>query len=123
MNLLNISGSRIRYWEVTKIIVLALALYTGWELMQRTSWNTELTTGYVDPSIWILILIAVICFLVMIALSAWIMLRLWTIVGLPAPQHIISQFNYLKPCQKLKFLLAAYALLLLAGVGCLVAIC
>ena len=102
---------------------MALTLFSGWKMMQQTSWNTDLTMGYVDPSIWLLVLIALICYIIMIGLSAWIMIRLWTIVGLPAPQKIISQFNYLESCQKLKFLLAAYALLLLSGVGCLVAIC
>jgi hypothetical protein len=123
MNTLNIISSRLRYWESIKIILMALALCAGWKIMQQTSWNSDLTMGYVDPSIWILMLIALICYIVMIGLSAWIMIRLWTIVGLPAPQKIISQFNYLESCQKLKFLLAAYALLLLSGVGCLVAIC
>jgi hypothetical protein len=123
MNTLNMISSRLRYWESIKIILMALALCVGWKVMQQTSWNSDLTMGYIDPSIWVLVLIALICYIVMIGLSAWIMIRLWTIVGLPAPQKIISQFNYLESCQKLKFLLAAYALLLLSGVGCLVAIC
>jgi len=108
---------------MTKLAIFALALGSLWIAMQQVNWNTDLTMGYVDPSIWMLILIALGCFLLIIGLSAWIMLRLWTVVGLPAPQKIISQFNYLESCQKLKFLFAAYALLLLAGVGCLVAIC
>ena len=123
MNTLNMVSSRLRYWELIKIILMALALCAGWKMMQQMSWNTDLTMGYVDPSIWLLVLIALICYIIMIGLSAWIMIRLWTIVGLPAPQKIISQFNYLESCQKLKFLLAAYALLLLSGVGCLLAIC
>ena len=123
MNTLNMLSSRLRYWEAIKLIVLALVICAGWKIMQQTSWNAELTMGYVDPSILVLILIALICYIIMIGLSAWIMIRLWTIVGLPAPQKIILQFNYLESCQKLKFLLAAYALLLLSGVGCLVAIC
>jgi hypothetical protein len=123
MNTLNISSPRLRYWELIKVIMLALALVAGWQTMQGTNWNSDLSMGYIDPSIWLLILIGIICFLMMIALSAWILLRLWVVVGLPAPHKIILQFNYLESCQKLKFLLAAYALLLLAGVGCLVAIC
>jgi hypothetical protein len=103
--------------------MLVFTLVAGWKIMQGTNWNADLSSGYIDPSIGLLILIAMICFLVMIGLSAWILLRLWTMAGLPSPHKIISQFNYLESCQKLKFLLAAYALLLLAGVGCLVAIC
>ncbi|MEJ7556691.1 MAG: hypothetical protein WKF66_00180 [Pedobacter sp.] len=123
MNTLNVLSSRLRYWEIIKIIILVSALAIGWKTIQGSNWNTDMTMGYIDPSIWLLILIGMICFLVMIALSAWILLRVWTIVGLPNPHKIISQFNYLESCQKLKFLLAAYALLLLAAVGCLVAIC
>jgi hypothetical protein len=123
MNTLNISSSRLKYSESIKVITLILVLLAGWKIIQESNFNTDLSMGYIDPSIWLLILTGMICFLLMIGLSAWVLLRLWAIVGLPAPHKIILQFNYLESCQKLKFLLAAYALLLLAGVGCLVAIC
>jgi hypothetical protein len=123
MNTLNVSNSRLRYWEIMKMLLLTITVFAGWSFIHQMNWNADLTMGYVDPSIWLLIMIAIFCFLFMVGLSAWIMLRLWAIVGLPAPKKLISQFNYLEPCQKLKFLLAAYALLLLAGVGSLVAIC
>ena len=123
MNLLNIPGSRLRYWELGKILLLTLGLGAAWKTVQLISWNTDMTTGYIDPSIWLLILISIICFLALIALSSWIVLRLWAIAGLPSASRIVSQFNYLEPCQKLSFLFAAYALLLLAAVGCLLAIC
>jgi hypothetical protein len=123
MNLLHIPGSRLKYWELGKILLLTLGLGATWKTVEQISWNTDMTIGYIDPSIWLLILISIICFIALIALSSWIVLRLWSIVGLPSPCQIISQFNYLQPCQKLNFLFAAYALLLLAAVGCLMAIC
>jgi len=123
MNNFIINNSQLRYWEITKIILMVLAIGFLWKIMQQANWSNDLTMGYIDPSIWLLILIGLLCFVVMVALSAWIFIRLWTIIGLPNPHKIISQFNYLESCQKLKFLFAAYALLLLAGVGCLVAIC
>ena len=123
MNTLTVLTTRWRYRELFKLTLLVALLYAVWRILNSTSWNADLTMGYVDPSIWVLVLISLICFIVMIGLSAWIMLRLWNFVGLPAPQKIISQFNYLESCQKLTFLLAAYSLLLFAGVGCLMAIC
>ena len=108
---------RLKFPLVFVIMVLL------WPLLQRMVRNLDVTAGYVDPSIWVLILLALICFMGMIGLSWWVVKRFWMALGLPALGGMVLQFNELLLWQQLGFYFASFALLLLAGVGCLAAIC
>ena len=81
------------------------------------------TAGIVDAGIWILILLSLISFMLVAALSWWLLNRFWVSLGLPALDTMVSQFNTLALWQQLGFFWLSFALLLLAAVLCLIGIC
>lgn len=81
------------------------------------------TAGIVDPGIWILILLSLISFMLVAALSWWLLNRFWVSLGLPALNTMVLQFNTLALWQQLGFFWLSFALLLLAAVLCLIGIC
>jgi len=81
------------------------------------------TAGSVDQSIWLLILLSMICFLLITALVWWLLQRSWTKLKLPSIGLMVSQFNSLTPWQQLGFYWASFALLLLSALGCLIVLC
>ena len=81
------------------------------------------TAGSVDQSIWLLVLLSMISFLLVCTLSWWLLQHFWSVLGLPTIHHMVSQFNSIPLCYQLSFYLASFALLLLAALGCLMAIC
>jgi len=109
--------------EILKVVLLFVILVLLWPLVQRMVQHIDETAGYVDPSIWIVIMLAMICFMGMIGLSWWLLKRFWMALGLPSLGGMVLQFNELLLWQQLGFYFASFALLLLAGVGCLAAIC
>jgi hypothetical protein len=80
-------------------------------------------SGSLDQNIWLLIILALICFLTVTALCWWLMQRFWLSLGLPDFNHMVTQLNTLELWQQLGFFLSCFALLLLTAVGSLVAIC
>ena len=109
--------------ERLKVVLVFVIMVLSWPLLQRMVRNLDITAGYVDPSIWVLVLLALICFMGMIGLSWWMVKRFWMALGLPSLGGMVLQFNELLLWQQLGFYFASFALLLLAGVGCLAAIC
>ncbi len=109
--------------ELLKAALLFVILLLLWPLVQRLVLSVDRSAGYVDPSIAVLIVIGLICFVGMILLSWWLLNRFWLVLGLPALGGMVLQFDSLLLWQQLGFYFASFALLLLAGVGCLVAIC
>jgi hypothetical protein len=81
------------------------------------------TAGIVDPGIWVLILLSLISFMLIAALSWWLLNRFWVSLGLPALDTMVLQFNTLTLWQQLGFFWLSFALLLLAAVLCLIGIC
>lgn len=94
-----------------------------WPLVQRIVRFSDVTVGYVDPNIWLLILLSFIAFLMMVGVVWWLVQRYWVTFGLPGLWNMVSQFNGLELWQQLGFFYLWFALLLMAGVGCLIAIC
>jgi hypothetical protein len=94
-----------------------------WPLMQRIVRFNDVTVGYIDPNIWLLILLSFIAFLMMVGVVWWLLQRYWVTFGLPGLRNMVSQFNGLELWQQLGFFYLWFALLLMAGVGCLIAIC
>lgn len=102
--------------------LLLLILLLIWPLLQRLVRITDPTIGFIDPNIWLLILLGLIAFMVTTALCWWLTQRFWTNLGLPALGDMVSQFKELPLWQQLGFYWASFGLLLLAAVGVLIAI-
>jgi len=103
---------------------LVLGLLTLlWPVVRRIINNTDVTVGYIDPNIWLLILISLICFMLIIGLCWWVLRQFWMSLGLPDWGNMVLQFNELSAWHQLGFYWASLALLLFAALACLVAIC
>ena len=81
------------------------------------------TAGNIDQSIWLLVLLSLISFLLVAGLCWWLLQQIWKMIGLPSLSDMVSQFNTLLLWQQLSFYWASFALLLLAASVCLSAIC
>jgi hypothetical protein len=103
-------------------LLILIILILLWPLVQRLLVAYDPTTGYVDPSILILIVISLICFVGIVGISGWLMQKAIKSLGLPNIGNIVSQFNMMAIWHQIGFYYVSYALLLLAGVGCLVAV-
>jgi hypothetical protein len=116
----SLSGLRLLGLEATLLFSLLLSL---WLLGNRYMQNNFPLSGSLDPNIFLLILLSLICFLSLTALC-WLMLhRIWMSLRLPSPALMVSQFNTLALWQQLGFYCFCFALFLLSAVGCLIAIC
>ncbi|SMD15072.1 hypothetical protein [Pedobacter nyackensis] len=98
--------------------LLLLVWFTAPKIMQFEN----STAGYIDPAIWLLVLLAFISFLMILPLCWWLLQRSWRALGLPGLGLMVSQFKFLKIWQQLGFYFACFALLLLVAVGCLAAV-
>lgn len=117
-----IPGIRVRLLSLEVILLLGL-LISGWLLGNRWMQNNMPLAGTLDPNIWLLILLSLICFVLITSLSAFIMQRIWISLGLPRLSALLSQFNSLALWQQLGFYYFCFALILLSAIGCLNAIC
>lgn len=102
--------------------VLLLILLLVWSLGHRLLVSADPTIGFIDPNIWLLLLLGLIAFLVTTALCWWLVQRFWMSLGLPALGNMVSQFRELPLWQQLGFYWGSFGLLLLAAVGVLMAI-
>src|SRR4051794_38799342 len=55
-----------------------------WPMLQRWLMGSDPTVGYIDPNIWLLILLSLICFLIVTGLCWWLLQRFWMSLALPA---------------------------------------
>jgi hypothetical protein len=108
--------------ELLKPLLVLIILILSWPLLQMLLISNDQTTGYVDPSIIILIVLSLMCFIGMVGLCGWLFKKAIKSVGLPIIDNMVSQFNTMAIWQQVGFYYASYALLLLAGVGCLAAV-
>jgi hypothetical protein len=122
MNVLNMKGFGRGTAEVLKVLLLFVVLVLAWPVVQRMVGGWDVTAGHVDPGILVLVVLALICFLGMVFLSWWLLQRFWLVFGLPAWGGMVLRFNELELWVQLGFYWLSYALLLLAGVGCLIAV-
>ncbi|MDR6785240.1 hypothetical protein [Pedobacter africanus] len=96
-------------------VIVLLVWFTAPQFM-------EATAGHIDPSIWLLVLLAMISFLLILGLCWWLLRQFWLVMGLPRFTGVILQFSSLTEWEQLKFTLGLFALLLLAAVGALIAV-
>lgn len=102
--------------------LIALILLLVWFSAQKLMIFIDSTAGQIDPSIWLLVLLAMISFLLMLTLCWWLLKRIWVYMRLPGLDEIFMEFNGLDVWEKLKFVLGLFALLLLGAVGALIAV-
>ena len=102
-----------------KPYLIAIALIMVWYTAPNFM---DATAGQIDQSIWLLILLAIICFLMLVCLCWWLLRRIWVYLNLPHLADVVLQFDSLKTWEQLKFVLYLFALLLLAAIGALVAV-
>lgn len=103
-------------------LLLTLALIILWPLTQYLVVNNDPTIGQIDPNIWLLLLFSLICFLLLLGITWWLLGQIWAKLGLPVLNDMVSQFNNLQLWQQLGFYWASLCLLLLVAVGVLNAI-
>ncbi|MHA4893292.1 hypothetical protein ACXZ1K_00970 [Pedobacter sp. PWIIR3] len=99
-------------------IILVLVWYTLPKLFAQMDGNI----GTVDPGIWMLIVLSLLSFLMVIGMSWWLLHWSWCALGLPHLRTMVLQFKDLQLWQQLGFYLCCFALLVLAGVGALIAV-
>ncbi|WP_316839126.1 hypothetical protein [Pedobacter gandavensis] len=81
------------------------------------------TAGSIDQSIWLLVLLSLICFMLLSGLCWWMLQRFWLLQGLPSLPIMVSQFYTLSIWQQICLLWASFALLILASLATLFALC
>ncbi|MBB5438826.1 hypothetical protein HDC92_002507 [Pedobacter sp. AK017] len=106
----------------TEPYLVALIMLLLWFTAPKLMVLGDGEMGHIDPSIWLLVLLAIISFLLILGLCWWLLKRFWMVMGLPGLGSMVLQFNSLQLWQQLGFWLASFALLLLAAIGALVAI-
>lgn len=102
--------------------LLAAILLLLWPISQRLVMGGDPSIGFVDPNIWLLILLSLICFMAVIGLCWWVLQSFWLSLGLPGLSSLVSQFKTLESWQQLSFFWSSFALLLLTMLGVLTAI-
>lgn len=98
-------------------------LLLSWLLMPGAIRQFDPASGGVDPAIWLLILLSLLAFFMLSAWCWWLLRRFWESLGLPRLELMVLQFKSLELWQQLGFYWLSFALLLLASVMCLAAIC
>lgn len=106
-----------------KMGLLLIALLLFWPFGQQLMMDLDVNAGYIDPGIWLLLLLSIIAFLILVGLSYWMLQCLWKGLGLPEIDIMVLQFRKIELWQQLGLLWACFVSLLFAGVGCLIAIC
>ncbi|WEK21635.1 MAG: hypothetical protein P0Y49_10855 [Candidatus Pedobacter colombiensis] len=121
MNTLKITKYDVSGRNYTPYLLFGLCLLL-WPLLQWLVMSSDPTIGFIDPNIWLLILLSLISFLMVIGLCWWLLQRFWMRLGLPLLSDMVLQFKKLELWQQLGFYWASFALLLLAAIGVLTAI-
>nr|WP_162988915.1 hypothetical protein [Pedobacter schmidteae] len=109
----------LRYIEYVLVAVIALLLwFLGPKLFALPNGNSE----EIATSIGLMVLLSMITFALVLGLVGWLMHRFWLNMGLPALEEMVLEFRTLELWEQLKFSVALFALLLLACVGCIIAV-
>lgn len=112
------AGIKINYSGYALVLFLVLL----WPVTRYLLIPSDPTIGFIDPNIWLLLLLSLITFLIATGLCWWLLQQFWIRMRLPAPGIMVSQFYTLELWQQLSFFLASFALLLLAALGVLTAV-
>ena len=108
--------------EMVKAVLLFVILLLLWPIVQHVISNNDVTAGYVDPSILVLIVLAMICFLGLLGVAWYLVRWFFRVMDLPDLGIMVLRFNEMELWVQLGFYFGCFALAVLAGVGCLMAI-
>jgi len=111
------------FYKKADLIIVFLLLLATWFFAPGWLRRIDGTAGSVDQSIWLLIVLSLISFLLITSLCWWLLQRFWLMAGLPPISTMVLHFNTLQLWQQLGLYLLSFALLLLAATGSLAAIC
>jgi hypothetical protein len=100
-----------------------LLLLSIWFIPSAIIHRIDPTAVAPDQSQWLMIILSLITFLMITALCWWLLERQWRLMGLPPISQLVLHFNLFTLCQQLAFYFFSFALVLLAALGCLIAIC
>ncbi|RYD92621.1 MAG: hypothetical protein EOP54_20515 [Sphingobacteriales bacterium] len=103
---------------LTFVLILTLA----WLTLPYLITSLDRYAGLLDPAVLQLLLLACIAFVCMLGLSALLFKWLFSLIGLPSIQTMVSQFKNLQLWQQFVCYWASFALLLLGALLSLVAI-
>jgi hypothetical protein len=112
------AGKNIR----VQALLLFYTLLVIWVIGPHVLQYYDPTASSIDQSIWLLVVLAMLCFMLLLSLCWWIFKNVWKVIGLPDLHMMVSQFNLLSPWQQLSFFWASFALVLLAALGSLSAV-
>ena len=104
-------------------LVLFIVLLSIWFPMHQWLRKIDPTISTSDQSMWLLILLSIMAFLLMVALSSWLLQLFWQWADLPSLLNMVSQFKTLTLWQQLGFYWASFFSLLAVASACLIAIC
>ena len=108
--------------KLTPYLLLS-ALVLAWIVFPLCLHSNDPTAGYIQQNTWLLVLLSLITFMLVTALCWWLLQQFWTMAGLPQFNKLVIKFNHLTSCQQLSFFFASFALLILAAMSCIDAIC
>lgn len=113
-------GSWLKRAEPVLLFVILLLL---WFVIHQWLYSIDKQAGSLDPNISLLIILSLITFFIICSLCWWLLQHFWTVTGLPELKHMVSQFKILAPWQQLGLYWLSFVSVLLAALGCLIAIC
>lgn len=119
-NKLNEWKRSLESWMLFLLIILLLAI---WFIPSASIHSIDPMAIAPDPADWLMVILSMNTFLIMVALCWWLLGFYWRLAGLPSITEMVLHFNLFTKCQQLVFYYLSFALLLLAAVGCLIAIC
>ena len=102
--------------------LLGTILVLTWFTVPRLLRYFDSTVGVVDQSIWMLVVLSLLSFLMVVGMSWYMVSWSWKSLGLPDVRVMVLQFKDLELWVQLGFFFASFALLVLAGVGALSAV-
>nr|WP_052176901.1 hypothetical protein [Pedobacter glucosidilyticus] len=125
MNLLLVYHSRrgiIRpSLNVQPVIWLCLGLLIFYSAIPLWIYRVDDTAALPDAGIWVMILIALLTFLLFLALIWYLFNKSWNSLGLPSIGNLVLQFKQLTLWQQFVLYLYSFTLLLLTAIACLLA--
>jgi len=105
--------------QVYQAHIFCVLLLAAWFIMPLISPDGQ---ALVTDGLGQLVLLSLICFLGMVFLSWWLLSRFWLVFNLPSLGGMVSRFNEMDLWRQLGFYWLCYVSLLLAAVGCLIAV-
>jgi len=106
-----------------QVILIGIIIALLWPLAQRFFAGSDPTAGVIEANIWLLILTALMCWMLLISVCWWLLKKGWLALGLPSIYTMVTHFNTLELWKQLGFYWLSFALLVSAGLLCLLAIC